>query len=171
MSSNIQRLAQAWLDMRPHKAGETVQFGWFIFRIVSEGSPPLLETLDFKAIASFTTDFTKVEQIHVAQQKMLEANGVEGEDCTLRHSALVSRSYAPGLKDAFLKRDDPLKGNASGWYVGVENETLDIDNNLDSFVLKSLYELSIKDERMYPYWLLPVGTTVFLESGRVARST
>ena len=36
-----------------------------------------------------------------------------------------------------------------------------------AFELRSLYELSISDERMIPFWLMPVGTTVFLADGTV----
>ncbi len=169
MSLTIHRMVQDWLMMRDFSAGETVQFGWFIFRIASNEKPPKIETLDFKAIASFTSDFTEVEKIHTDQQAALRANGLEEEPCTLQQSAIVSLSYAPSRAKVFLKRDDSAKGNASGWYVGVEDEELDM-NDVDSFALKSLYELSIYDKRMLPYWLLPPVTTVFLDTDVISRS-
>ena len=36
-----------------------------------------------------------------------------------------------------------------------------------SFGFRSLYELSIADERLAPFWLLPVGKKVMLDSGEV----
>ena len=34
-------------------------------------------------------------------------------------------------------------------------------------MLRSLYELSIADPRMFPFWLLPVDAIVTLREGRV----
>lgn len=54
----------------------------------------------------------------------------------------------------------------SGWYVGIYADPLDM-NDADSFELRSLYELTIQDARMTPYWLLPEGFLVHLENGKV----
>lgn len=104
----IKHLVQQHLVGRPHKPGETVQFGWFIFRIASSGE---IETLDFKEMASFTMEFSVVESIHALQRSTLARVGRGEEECTLRHSAVVSVSYYPGHVDAFLERNTPT--NAS----------------------------------------------------------
>lgn len=159
----IKQLVQRWLGGRPHKPGETVQFGWFVFRITDSAE---IETLDFKKIASFTTDFTEVERIHALQRITLERCGRSEEECTLMQSAVVSLSYSPGRVDAFLKRDVPTDGNDSGWYVGVSDERRRMDD-VTSFGRCSLYELTIMDMRMAPFWLLPRGTKVTLHNGEV----
>jgi len=159
----IKQLVQQYLASRPHKPGETIQFGWFVFRIADSGD---IETLDFRKIASFTADFSAVERIHVLQRGALSRCGRVEQVCTLMQSAVVSRSYSPGRVDAFLKRDVPTDGNDSGWYLGVSDERRSM-SDVKSFERRSLYELTIMDMRMAPFWLLPRGTRVALHDGEV----
>ncbi|MES2598827.1 MAG: hypothetical protein V4662_26070 [Verrucomicrobiota bacterium] len=167
MLSKLKACVQQFLSERPHKAGETVQFGWFWFRIVEAGSPPEIETLDMKGMASFTTDFHEAERVHQEQCRMVTANGVEADDSiTLMHSALVSKNYRPGVSDAFLKHDEPSGGIDSGWYVGIYDDPLDMDDP-DSFHRQSLYELTIHDMRMARYWTLPQAFLVHLDTSVV----
>jgi len=159
MSINAQ--VQQYLSDRPHAIGETVQFGWFIFRIVEVGRPSRIETLDFRKMASFTEDFTVVERIHALQTAALAEFNVSECPCSLRQYAQVSVSYSPERNDAFMERLRPTDGNDSGWYIGVCNDPCDM-NNPSSFTLQSLYELTIHDSRMTPYWLLPSGIVISL---------
>jgi hypothetical protein len=78
----------------------------------------------------------------------------------------VSLSYSPAREDAFLKRDTPTDANDSGWYVGVRNEQRNLAD-VTSFARRSLYELTIRDMRMAPFWLLPHGTMVTLATGEM----
>ena len=87
--------------------------------------------------------------------------------CTLWHSALVSKSYSPEREDVFMERQDKADGSDSGWYVGVFEEELDMDD-VESFTHRSLYELTIQDMRMAPYWLLTPGTMVALSTLEVS---
>ena len=145
------------------QAGETVQCGWFLFQVI-EGKDGLdLMTLDFKAIASFTDDFQIPEQVHWAQQETLRRLGASPQHCTLRSPALVSRAYRPGAFNVYLERCEPVSEGDSGWYVGVINESLDLDD-AKSFVHQSLYELAIHDERLARFWLLPVGYRISFDS-------
>jgi hypothetical protein len=163
----IVEAVQQWLATRPVVAGEIVHAGWLVFRVASEGPPIVLESLDFKNIASFTKDLSEAESIFEMQANALRKNSAEEEPCTLRHTAVVSRSYTPGHPKAFIKRDTPAKESDSGWYVGILDDHLDI-NDPKSFVAQSLYEISIADRRVLPYWLMPVDTLVAVESGVVA---
>lgn len=143
-------------------AGETAQCGWFVFQII-EGLQELdLMTLDFKAIASFTEDFQIAEQIHWAQQETLRQYGESAQDCTLLSPALVSRSYRPGALNAYIERCEPVSEGDSGWYVGITNEPLDL-SDAESFVHQSLYELTIHDQRLARFWLLPVGYRIYFD--------
>ncbi|GFE82794.1 hypothetical protein GCM10011487_47940 [Steroidobacter agaridevorans] len=117
-------------------------------------------------MASFTRDLSRAEAIYRDQQAMLRRHGVEEELCTVMHSAIVSKSYQAGHPSAFLKRDAAVEGHSSGWYVGILNDPLSMDDE-STFELRSLYELSILDERMIPFWLMPVGTAAFLADGTV----
>lgn len=162
----INQAVQGYLAPRRVRAGETVQFGWLIFRIAEPGPPAVLESLDFERMASFTRDLSAAERVWRDQQSRLREHDASAEPCSLQHSAIVSKSYRPGQSDAFIKRDAPLDGHSSGWYVGVLDEQLNMDDE-GSFELKSLYELSIMDERMPAWWLMPVGTTVILNTGVV----
>jgi hypothetical protein len=162
----IKQLAQQYVARRPHKPGETIEFGWFIFRIVNNAQPPELESLDFRKIASFTTDFSAAEQIHELQRSTLARCGRDEQRCVLWHSAVVSLSYSPGRMDAFLKRDAPTDANDSGWFVGVFDEQRSMAD-ATSFTRRSLYELTIRDMRMASYWLLPRGTVVTLANGEI----
>lgn len=157
----IKQLVQKFLSERPHHIGETVQFGWFVFKIVEQGQPPRIETLDFCQIASFTEDFSEAERIHSLQTAALVQFSAAETPCTLRQSALVSASYVPGHASAFLQRQAPTDGNDSGWYVGVHDDVRDM-HDPNSFSRRSLYELTIQDMRMAAYWLLPKGTVVTL---------
>jgi len=148
------------LKARNVKPGETVQLGWFVFRTIATDHGLDLETLDFKALASFTTDFEIPERVHWAQQETLRRLGALAKDCTSRQPALVSRSYSPGSKRAFIERGQPTNHSDSGWYVGVLGDTLDM-RLASSFVHQSLYELSVRDQRLVTFWLLPVGYQVF----------
>jgi hypothetical protein len=143
-----------------------VQLGWFTFRIASDSVPPEIESLDFCAIASFTTDFSAAERVRDQQWRTLCRCGVTEEPCSLIQTALVSRSYTPGSPNAFLERQSAAQNRDSGWYVGVLDDRQDMSDQ-HSFELRSLYELSIADERMTPFWLLPVGKKVMLASGDV----
>ena len=158
----LRESALNYLKMRDAKVGETVQIGWFLFRI-TEGQDGLdLESLDFKEQASFTSDFQIPEQIHWAQQETLKRLGVDEFACTLRDPALVSRSYTPGAANAFLERCPPMSGSDCGWYVGVVDEDLDL-NDAESLHHQSLYELTICDQRFARFWLLPVGYRVYFD--------
>lgn len=157
----IKSLVQKFLSERPHGAGETVQLGWFIFRIADSGQPPRVESLDFRQIASFTEDFSEVERIHSLQSAALAEYEASECPCTLQQFALVSASYSPEREDAFIERQQPANGNDSGCYVGVFDDSIDMDD-ITSFTQRSLYELTIHDMRMAPYWLLPSSTLVAL---------
>ncbi|MDB6132872.1 MAG: hypothetical protein JWM59_1115 [Verrucomicrobiales bacterium] len=162
----IKPIVQRYPATVPHKAGETVQFGWFIFRIAGNSMPPEIESLDFRAMASFTTDFSAAERIRDEQWRTLCRYGVQEEPCSLVQAAFVSRSYTPRKRDAFLERQSASRGRDSGWYVGVLDECRDMTDER-SFEWQSLYALSIADARMMPFWLLPVGKKIMLGSGEV----
>jgi hypothetical protein len=141
------------------RVGQTVQMGWFIFRTSDDKAGLDLETLDFKKVASFTKGFRIPEQIHWAQHETLRRLDSPPSDCTLAQSALVSRSYTPLSRDAFIERSAPSSGTDSGWYIGMRNEHFDIED-IDSFLRQSLYELTIHDERMARFWLVPARAIV-----------
>lgn len=162
----IVQLIEGFLANRAVAVGQTVEFGWLIFKIRALGPPLLLESLDFRAVASFTTDLSEAERIHQLQIAVLKANFTGGEPCTLRDSAVVSRSYTPGHPDAFLKRDTIVRGQDSGWYLGVLDDKLDFDDP-SSFFKQSLYEITIMDSRAAAFWLLPVGSIVALQNAEV----
>lgn len=162
----LKEIVQRYLATVPHRVGETVQLGWFVFRIADDSVPPEIETLDFRKMGSFTTDFTFAERIRALQTDALGRYDVKSEYCTLLQWALVSRSYAPGSDAAFLHRQQPSSESDSGWYVGMTDDEMDLDDE-GSFDRVSLYELSIADERMLPFWLLPVGTKVMLNNSHV----
>lgn len=145
----IERMVAAYLADQNAAVGETVQFGWLIFRVVEVGPPVVIESLDFKNMASFTRDLSEAESIYRAQQEKLNMHGVKEEPCNLRHTAIVSRSYEPEHPKAFIKRDAVVEGHSSGWYVGISDDPLDM-NDEKSFKLKSLYEISIADRRTIP---------------------
>jgi hypothetical protein len=163
----IEQAVQKYLADGRVVVGEIVHAGWLVFRIASEGPPAELESLDFKNIASFTKDLSEAEAIFEMQADMLRIHSAEEEPCTLRHTAIVSKSYAPGHPKAFMKRDATAKDKASGWYVGVLDDPLSMED-AGTFLALSLYELSIADRRMLPYWLMPLDTLVSLERGVIA---
>lgn len=152
---------EAYLSGREIRAGETVQFGWFVFRIAEAGHPPRIESLDFRQLASFTHDFRLAEQIDASQKDTVRSFGVAEHPCTLRQSALVSVSYAPNHPDAFLQRQESTDANDSGWYVGVLDDPADM-HDAATFSRRSLYELTIHDMRLARFWLLPTGATICL---------
>jgi hypothetical protein len=156
-----------FLSTRTVKHGESVEYGWFIFRTVVENGLLDLETLDFRDMASFTRDFTPVERIDSAQSAMLAIQRAEPEWCSLWHAAHISRSYTPGSPCAFMERLDRLENSKSGWYIGVADDPLDV-NEPANLHFQSLYELTIHDERFAPYWLLPVGFLVEFDGDRPA---
>jgi len=58
-----------------------------------------------------------------------------------------------------MKRDTEAKERDSGWYVGVSGDELDMDDP-SSFVVCSLYEISIKVCRISSVWVVRIGTLV-----------
>lgn len=160
----IVKAVQQYLATRSVAVGEIVHAGWLVFRVVDVGPPIELESLDFKKVASFTRDLSEAEAIAEMQAKALRALSVQEEPCTLRHTAVVSKTYSPGHPQAFIKRDSAAANNDSGWYVGIFNDSIDMEDP-GSFVVQSLYELSIADRRMLPHWLMPIGTLVPLQPG------
>jgi hypothetical protein len=153
----------SFLKTRPNaQPGETVQVGWLIFRITKCGEGLDIETLDFKSMGIFTKDFQIAEQIHWAQHETLRRLRAIEATCTLQNGALVSRSYLPGSSSAFIERCSLVSDTDSGWYVGVVDDQIDLEDP-DSFECRSLYELTIQDERLARFWLLPVGYRVFFD--------
>lgn len=98
----LERAIQSYLSECTVAAGETVQCGWLVFRVVDVGPPVTLESLDFKRVASFTRDLSRAEGIYREQQEMLKRHGVEEE--------LWGRENDSFLADA--RRYDCLSG---GW--------------------------------------------------------
>jgi len=165
--STIRSKVLDFLSTRTVEHGESVEYGWFIFQTVVENGQLDLETLDFRDLASFTRDFGPVERIDAEQSAVLATQRVEPESCALWHAALISRSYTPGAPCAFMERLDPLEDNKSGWYIGVADDPLDVNEPVNLH-LKSLYELTIHDARFAQYWLLPVGSLVKFDGDRSA---
>jgi len=163
-SKSIRAAVLDFLADREIKNNETVEFAWFVFFIVVENDRIDLKTLDFQAMASFTTDFREPEIIHAQQMAVLEAENLELCCCTLRQSATISRSYMPGSNKAFILRQPSSNENDSGWYVGVLDDPLDV-NDPNNLYLQSLYELTFHDWRLAPYWLLPIEYSVRFDSG------
>lgn len=141
------------------KQDETIEFSWFIFKVIEKNNSIDLQTLDFKSMGSFNQDFELIENLHRSQAKTLANENVEADPCNLRQYAIVSKSYNPESNAYFISRDTKQDGNNSGWYLGMLNETLDI-NNPENLKIVSLYELSIQNKKLIPYWLLPVGYQV-----------
>jgi hypothetical protein len=170
MASGIREHVLQHLATRPTRDGETVEFGWFIFNVVKERSRLDIETLGFKEMASFTRDFTVVEEIYAQQMQLLGDEGVEPCPCRLWDRAILSKSYSPGHPKAYALREFARDGNLAGWNIGIEDDALDLSGN-ENLVVQSLYEVSIKDRRFLPIWLLPVGYTVSFdcENRRVGR--
>ena len=138
------------------KPGDTVNFSWFMFRLTETDGELDIETLDFQEAGSYTTDFEMVDQIHAAQVQVLHREQVEPEFCNLRQCALCSKSYAAGSPNAFMRRIGPTEEAEAGWYVGVADDPLDVDNP-QNLTVKTLYEISTRDRRFLPFWLLPQG--------------
>jgi hypothetical protein len=141
------------------KPGELVQFSWFQFRLTETEGELDIETLDFQDSASYTKDFEFIEQIHAAQVQVLREEKTEPEFCNLRQCAICSKSYAAGSPNAFICRIGPAEEAEAGWYVGVVDDPLDVDNP-QNLSVKSLYEICTRDRRFLPYWLLPPGFRV-----------
>ena len=97
-----------YLRNRNAKLGETVQYGWFIFRLVDANGSLDVETTDFKQMASFTSDFSVAERIHTEQLRVLESEGVDLAICNLQQYALVSKSYHPKVSNPFISRDSEV---------------------------------------------------------------
>jgi hypothetical protein len=151
----------AWLSLRGARPGETVEFGWLELRVCGTPSALDVETLDFQAMASFTTDLSHAIHVHQQQMDLLREAGSEPERCTLRHAGLVSRGYVPGQPEAFLTRLGPARQRDSGWVIGSVAERLTKDSLRNSRFI-SLYEISLSDPRLLPFWLLPSYYTVVL---------
>ncbi len=155
----IREQALEYLKAQGARPGETVHFSWFMFRLTETEGELDIETLDFSSLASYSKDFELVEQIHAAQVQVLQQEQVEPEFCNLRQCAICSKSYAAGSPKAFLSRIAPAHEAEAGWYVGVADDPLDLDDRRNLNV-KSLYEISIRDRRFLPFWLLPPGFRV-----------
>lgn len=151
-----------FISERDTNPGETIEYGWFIFQVGGTSDSPIVQTLDFKELASFTTDFSAVDQIHAQQMRTATDTCAEPCWCNLRQFATISKSYVHSSNEIFMQRLSTSEGNDSGWYVGVIDDPVDV-NDPDHLTLKSLYELTIDDARLAPFWLLPVGYTVYFE--------
>jgi hypothetical protein len=152
----IREQALEFLKAEGAKPGEKAQFSFFLFNLVETEGELDIETLDFKSIASFTKDFEIVERIHAAQMQVLQEEHVEPALCNLRQCAICSKSYAAGSPHAFINRIGPAHESEAGWFVGILDDPLDLDNR-NNLSVKSLYEIAIRDRRFLPYWLLPPG--------------
>lgn len=165
----IEESVRQYLAGRNVAEGEVIAAGWLLLRVASLGPPLQFESLDFTPEAAFTKDLAEAEKVFALQFELQKRYEFIPEPCTLRDTAIVSRSYAPGHPRAFIKRDAATSDRDSGWYVGILEDPLDPKEPSSSRV-GSLYELSVADRRMLPYWLMPAGSLVSLEHGVLASS-
>jgi hypothetical protein len=136
-----------------------------MLRVIQEPGGRLgLETLDFQAMASFTTDFSRVAAIFAAQRGALSQYSLEACPCTNCHAAMVSNGYRPGHPQAEMFRLSAVQDSDSGWYLGVAGERPAMDDPQRTH-FESTYELTINDPRLAPYWLFPVGYAISFRSG------
>lgn len=147
-------------------AGETVEYGWFIFRIVSNGDDIDIETLDFNEMAKFTKDISIAADIHYNQMQVLKKYNENPERCNLQQYAVISNSLESNSNEIFMNRAQPNNENDSGWFVGVQDDMLDV-NLPENLRLISLYELSLMHKELLPYWLLPQNYTIMLNSDNI----
>lgn len=152
------------LRSRNAKPGESVEFSWFCFQVCGTATQLDVETLDFQKMASFTGDFSVVEQIHAQQMEVLEKQRVEPLRCTLRQYGRADTYYDPGDPDAFLYRVSAAVEDYSGWVIGTRSQPVPL-NNLQRHDRISLYEICLRDRRFLPFWLLPEGWSVVFENG------
>ncbi len=148
-----------FLKSRGAKPGETIEYGWFIFRVTGQVDALDVETLDFSNMASFTNDFQNVERINCSQMQILSDLKLQPEWCNLMQYAVVSTSYRPGGNNSIFLRQSSAEGNDSGWYVGVQDDECDL-NDPSNLKPISLYEICLQDRRLSQYWLLPQGYLV-----------
>jgi hypothetical protein len=151
----------ASLRSRGARPGEIIEFGWIVLRVCGTASALDVETLDLQAMASFTTDLSRALQIHNQQMDLLRQVGAEPETCTQRHAGLVSQGYVPGQPGTFLTRLGPTRRSDSGWVIGSVAERM-TKQSLKNSRFISLYEISLSDPRLLPFWLLPSYFTVVL---------
>ena len=60
---------------------------------VEEIRPPItFRSLNFVRMASFTSDLRGAERARFLQRRVLETYSVDGEECCLWHSAMISKS-------------------------------------------------------------------------------
>lgn len=152
-----------FLKERETKHGETVDHGFFRFLINKESDRLSLRILDFEKMASWIDDFAIVNEIESEQQAVLRYQGVNETDCNFMKVVFISKSYEPYSPLAFMKREEPAFENDSGWYLGMTNESLSLENP-DNIGKMSVYEASINDKRLLPFWLLPFNWWVELKT-------
>ena len=122
LAANAKQHVQTWLRSRDAKPDEHVEFEWLIFVTYETPADGIsVRSLDFKAMASYTTDLRPALNIVLQQRELLAENGLEPERCRMVDYAYVCESYVPGQAGAFLMRHGPLdkRGN-SGWVIGGE---------------------------------------------------
>lgn len=162
-NAQVKNEVLARLGSRGARPGEIVEFGWIALRVCGTPSALDVEALDFQAMASFTTDLTRALQVHQQQMDILREAGAEPERCTQRHAGLVSRGYVPGQPGTFLTRLGPARRSDSGWVIGSVEERLTKESLKNSHFI-SLYEISLSDPRLLPFWLLPSYFTVVVHA-------
>ena len=148
------------------KPGEVIQFGWLIIKVTGGSGSLEYEAMDFVGDGRYTSDLRKVSEIFEKQLATLKLNEAKTELCNHQQCALVPRELLNEgeINRVYMIRTHKAERNDSGWFIGLDDESVDIDDH-ENLIFVSTYSLSIKFPELLPFWLLPIGFEVDFENG------
>ena len=142
---------------------ETIQVSWIWLKVAAQGTGTKITAPRFHANPMEFIDDCSDSLNLIAQQRYL-ADSVRTEYgwCHCRQSAVIARDLW-SCDEWFMNRTDSESGNASGWFIGSMNTSLDV-NDPDNFETISLWELFCRQPRLGDFFLLPQGWQVVVRN-------
>ncbi|MCB1049387.1 MAG: hypothetical protein KDC71_02225 [Acidobacteria bacterium] len=159
----LQRYLQAQNDQAiAFQQGQTLQFGWMIFKVIeNQSSLALWAPKQFSWPIEFEEDCSQAINLVLTQKYLVESFCTEFEWCNLRDNALVLKGFTENSK-IFMNRTDRRESNRSGWFFGAADSIRDANDPANLEVM-SLWEVLSLFPPAADFLLLPQNWQVLFQ--------
>jgi hypothetical protein len=112
----FEKLARSGTPLRP---GTQIRFGWTLLRLADDGNGLLVTEPDFVSWPreAWSRTIDRSLEVLAAQVRLLRRLGVDGEDAYF-DQFLIGAPGALARPGVFLRRDDSIAAEDSGWRLG-----------------------------------------------------
>ena len=142
------------------KAGETVQFGWAMLRLIQRSDGTLgVEEVDRRSGGRWCERVGNTLMETWVQQQVALSVGAEPEFPRQGQSAIVCTNLVPGADDYMMSRSEPTAPDDSGWFIGCCDDDHD-HNTLENLSKGGLLAVGRTLPFLVQFFALPFETNL-----------